>query len=346
MVFTPQRIFAPGHTSEQTDTEDLLNREWLVTNGLGGYASSTLSGINTWRYHGLLISAEPTPLGRILVVKSLSEQIRFKDGRILSMTGEEMEPGRLDIPAVKHLEEFRLEYGIPTWRYKVEDVEIERTIMMPHHQNSVFITYKILKAPEHAQLELRPYVLFSAHEAGYDVNSAPLPFALQMRNHHYEVSAGPNLPTLRMSLQSERTYFVTEGGMSRDIFFRKDAERGYDARSNAWTPGFFHVTVTPGQELTLILSTEAWSSIEALKPYEALAFEKERRMRLIERADPCVKEDEIAGELVLAADQFLFEPQGRLRDKVQAQAMDDKVRAVIAGYHWFTDWGPRYDDKP
>lgn len=330
----PVRIFKP----KRGEHEDLLSREWLVTNGMGGYASATIGGVSTWRYHGLLLSAQPTPLGRIMVVKDLSEQLRFADGHVVSITGEEPNEGRLNMPATEHLEEFRLEYGIPTWRYKVENVEIERTIFMPHRQNTVFITYKILSAPEKIQLELRPYVLFSPHEAGYDPNAAPLPFSLHMTDHHYEVSAGPKLPHLRMSLQSERTFFVTEGGMQRDLYFRKDAERGYDARSATWTPGFFHVAVTSGQELTLALSTENWASIEALKPAEALNFEIERRMRLIERALPEVQSD-IASELVLAADQFLFEPQGRLRDKVQAMATDDKVRAVIAGYHWFTDWG-------
>ena len=332
----PARDFVPSHKDEQSDIVDTLNREWLVTNGLGGYASSTIGGVNTWRYHGMLISAEAEPLGRILVVKNLSEQLRFADGRISSITGEETEPGLIDVPGARQLTEFRLEYGIPTWRYKVEDIEIERTIFMPHRQNTVYVTYKILSAPQPVQLELRPYLLFRAHEADY--NPQPLPFALHMRDHRYEVSAGEGLPRLRMSLQSERTFFVTEGGMSRDTFFRKDAERGYEAKGALWTPGFFHVQVTSGQELTLVLSTEEWSGIEAMKPAEALSFEHERRMRLIERAEPAVQTG-VPAELVLAADQFLFEPKGRLRDKVQAQAMDDKVRAVIAGYHWFTDWG-------
>ncbi len=332
----PHRIFKPGRTNNQVDIGDVISREWLVTNGLGGYASSTIGGVNTWRYHGMLISAEAEPLGRILVVKNLSEQLRFSDGRVISITGEEAEPGLIDVPSAQQLGEFRLEYGIPTWRYNVEDVEIERTIFMPHRQNTVYVTYKILSAPENIQLELRPYLLFRPHEADYDPKT--LPFALHMIDHRYEVSAGENLPKLRMSLQSERTFFVTEGGMSRDTFFRKDAERGYEARGALWTPGFFHVQVTSGQELTLVLSTEDWANIDAMKPFEALAFEKERRMRLLERADASVQNG-VAAELVLAADQFLFEPRGRLRDKVQAQAMDDKVRAVIAGYHWFTDWG-------
>ena len=331
---SPQRIYAAprGKTPD-----DLLNREWLVTNGLGGYASSTIAGVNTWRYHGMLISAEAGKLGRILVVKDLSEQLRFTDNRVVSLTGSEIEAGQLQIPAVDHLREFRIEHGIPTWRFEVDGVEIERTILMPHRQNSVYVTYRVIKASEPVQLELRPYVYFRPQESGYDPQ-IKLPFTLQMENNRYEVLAGKDLPVLRMTLQSERSFFVTEGGLHQKTFFRKDAERGYDPQNTLWTPGFFHVKVMPGEELTLILSTEEWANIEALKPAEALGFEKERRCRLLERAGDA-ELDDFASELVLAADQFLFEPKGRLRQKIQALATDDNMRAVIAGYHWFTDWG-------
>lgn len=333
----PRRIFEFSNLDGQTDITDfLLSREWLVTNGLGGYASGTIGNVNTWRYHGILISAEAEPLGRIMVVKNLSEQIRFLHDRIVPITGEETEPGVINVQGAGQLREFRLEYGIPVWRYKVEDVDIERTIFMLHRQNTVYVNYRILSAPKAVQLELRPFVSFRPQQQS-DYNQ-DLPFTLHMQNGRYEVSAGEKLPSLRMSLRYERIHFVTEGGMNHATFFRKDAERGYEAQHVSWTPGFFQIPITPGQEITLILSTENWANIEAMKPSEALDFEHQRRSGLIEHAEPSVQSG-IAAELILAADQFLFEPRGRLRDKVQAYALDDKVRAVIAGYHWFTDWG-------
>lgn len=333
----PQRIFRLSNVDEQADVANLLlSREWLVTNGLSGYASGTTGNVNTRGYHGILISAEAEPLGRIMVVKNLSEQLRFSYDSTVSITGEETEPGVIDIPGAGQLREFRLENGLPIWRYKIRDVEIERTIFMLHRQNTVYVNYRILCAPGTVQLELRPFVSFTPlQESDYP---QALPFALHMQNDRYEVSAGEKLPLLRMSLRKERAYFVTEGGMSRDTFFRTDAERGYEARHVSWTPGFFHMPITPGEEITLILSTESWVNIEAMSPSEALAFEHQRRWGLVERAEASAQSG-IAAELVLAADQFLFEPRGRLRDKVQAHAMDDNVRAVIAGYHWFTDWG-------
>jgi predicted glycogen debranching enzyme len=334
----PQRVLKLSNLDGQANITDLLlSREWLVTNGLSGYASGTIGDVNTWRYHGILVSAEAEPLGRIMVVKNLSEQLRFSYHKAVSITGEETEPGVIDVPGAGQLHEFRLEYGLPIWRYKVEGVEIERIIFMLHRQNTVYVNYRILSAPKAVQLELRPFVSFSPQQQS-DYNPQTLPFALHMQNDRYEVSAGEELPRLRMSLRYERTYFVTEGGMNRDTFFRRDAERGYEARHVSWTPGFFQTPITPGQEITLILSTESWANIEAMKPSEALAFERQRRSGLIEHAESSVQSG-IAAELVLAADQFIFEPRGRLRDKVQAHAMDDKVRAVIAGYHWFTDWG-------
>ena len=333
----PQRVFRLSGTDEQTDAAAvLLSREWLVTNGLGGYASGTIGNVNTRRYHGMLVSAEAEPLGRMIIVKNLSEQLRFSYNKAVSITGEEREPGVIDIPGAGQLREFRLECGIPVWRYQAEKVEIERTIFMLHRQNTVYVQYRILSAPKAVQLELRPFVSFRPLQEE-DYSLAP-PFSLHMQHDRYEVSAGEKFPLLRMSLPNERAYFVTEGGMSRDNFLRKEAERGYEAQHVSWTPGFFHMPITSGQEITLILSTESWTNIEALKPAEALDFEHQRRSGLIERAASPVRSG-MAAELVLAADQFLFEPRGRLRDKVQAHAMDDTVRAVIAGYHWFTDWG-------
>src|SRR5262245_61366744 len=104
----------PGPTA--ATREVLLSREWLVTNGLGGYASGTVAGVAARRYHGLLVAALPAPLGRQMMLNQVSELVRLRDGTTACLGGEER-TGGLDLPGAAFLKEFRLEKGIPNWRY-------------------------------------------------------------------------------------------------------------------------------------------------------------------------------------------------------------------------------------
>src|SRR6188508_545969 len=109
-----------GRTEEER--EALLTREWLVTNGVGGYASGTVSGAVTRRYHGLLIAALPAPLGRIVMWSHVSEFLRFSDDDVVSLGAEERAGGQLDLKSADYLTEFRLEDGLPVWTYHVREV--------------------------------------------------------------------------------------------------------------------------------------------------------------------------------------------------------------------------------
>ena len=129
----------PAHPSR----EILLNREWLVTNGLGGYASGTVSGAITRKYHGILVAALPAPLGRIVMWNHVSEFLRFENDEIVSLGAEERAGGQLDLKSAEYLREFRLEDGMPVWIYRVRDLVIEKRISMPHLQNTVHVSYKI-----------------------------------------------------------------------------------------------------------------------------------------------------------------------------------------------------------
>src|ERR1700716_817594 len=130
--------------------EVLLTREWLVTNGLGGYASGTVSGAITRRYHGLLIAALPAPLGRMVMWNHVSEFLRFSDDDVVSLGGEEHAGGQLHLHGAEYLREFRLEDGLPVWTYRVRDLVIEKRVLLPHLQNTVHVSYQVIghgKAP-------------------------------------------------------------------------------------------------------------------------------------------------------------------------------------------------------
>ena len=148
-----------------TEHEPLLTREWLVTNGLGGYASGTLAGVPTRRYHGLLVSGLPNPLGRTVMFNHLTEIVRLADRTTFIGLGGEERQGSLALDAAGHLAEFRLEMGIPVFRYVLGDVVIEKRVWMLHHQNTVHIQYRLVEGQGPIRLQLRPAVHFRGHEA-------------------------------------------------------------------------------------------------------------------------------------------------------------------------------------
>ena len=134
-------------------------REWLVANGLGGYASATITGAITRRYHGFLIAAQPAPLGRMVVLNDLEVHVELEDGSVVNLR----EKGRfLD---------FTLNMGLPSWRYELDGIVIEKSIVVPSRQNIVHSTFRVLGDGKHVRLRMRPLINFRALEA--PVSEAP-----------------------------------------------------------------------------------------------------------------------------------------------------------------------------
>ena len=300
-------------------------REWLVANGLGGYASATIAGAITRRYHGFLIAAQPAPLGRMVVLNDLEVDVELEDGVVVNLR----ENGRfLD---------FTLNMGLPSWRYEIDGIVIEKSIVVPSRQNIVHSTFRSLGDGKRVRLRVRPWINFRALEApvGEALSAA---YTLTIQGDRYEISAGPDLPTLRLAMEgAERPTFTADGGSRHERFYDIEAQRGYDSRGWLWSPGYFAGEVRGDRPLTLIAATEAWHTVLALSPDDALTFEGERRRRLVGMAPPA--QIGFAAELVLAADTFVITPVGRIADGARARAEGDEIRTVIAGYHWFTDWG-------
>ena len=327
----------PNVPSPDADTLPLVSREWLVTNGLGGYASATIGGLNTRKYHGLLVAALPNPLGRTIMLTHLVESVVLPGGETVLLSGEEQGNGRLRVPAREHLVEFRLEGGLPVWEYRVGAARIERRVVMPHRQNTTYIIYRLLEGPT-VRLELRPAVHFRNYEASV---ATPMQsgYRLALHGGHYDISCDdPALPPLRVVIHGTRPGFVQEELTLSEQHYRVEADRGYDAAGQLWSPGAFGVELERETTSALVASTEEVEMLAALSPDEALAAERYRREQLLRAAPPALQSG-VAAELVLVADQFLIVPVGRRRDAVRAVAEGDELRSVIAGYHWFTDWG-------
>ena len=319
-----------------SDALALLQQEWLVTNGLGGFASGTLASVATRRYHGLLIAAMPAPLGRMVMFNHLAEELRLPDGSLVRIGGQQYHIDDFDIDGSEYLSEFRLEMGLPLWRYEIGEVVIEKQLLMPHMQNTVHVAYRLLEGNGTVRLQLTPSFQFRPLEAAVD-HGPSSPYVLSVSGDRYEISAGPEL-RVRMIIHGEAATLTVDGGKKREIFYREEAERGYDARGTLWTPGSFAADLKQGGDVVLVASTEPWHTVQALRPKEAFSYESDRRQRLINTADARVRTGP-AAELVLAADMFIITPAGRVADAARARASGDEVRTVIAGYHWFTDWG-------
>jgi predicted glycogen debranching enzyme len=319
--------------ADSLDSEALATREWLVTNGLGGYASGTVSGVITRRYHGLLVAALPSPFGRVMMLNQLREQVIWPGGRRASLW-DEASPAQ----AVGRLVEFRLERGLPVWTYEVGGLTIEKRVFMPYMQNTAIVLYDIVKGEDTVEIELRISVNFRPQEAPV---SEPLgsPYEVRAAADQYEVALkGSELPPLRLFVWAESCVFVLDGECTTNVLYPVEESRGYQPRGDLWSPGYYRLRISKGSAAALGASTEEFEILTALEPRDALAAERIRRRRLIARAAPEVRAGR-ASELVLAADQFVVTPAGRAEEAARAHAFGDEVRTVIAGYHWFTDWG-------
>jgi predicted glycogen debranching enzyme len=342
MTLPPERISMlrrmPWRGVQDVSPEVLLDREWLVTNGLGGYASSTVAGVPTRSYHGLLIAALPAPLGRMLLLAEVSEQLRLPGGATVRLGGAEYAGGRLEMgSAPAHLLDFSLDAGLPVWRYEIDRHVIEKRLWMPHRMNTVILRYRLLEGEGPVRIKLLPTVHFRPYDA--PVNT-PLcgPFRLQLIDGRAELSCEQAHMVLRMVLGGERTAFTVEERRLREVLYRTEASRGYAAEGELYTPGYFRADLAQDRPVTLTASCEPWPTLDALPADQSEQAERVRRERLLAASVPAVREG-IGAELVLAADQFLITPAARVEEAARLRAAGDEPGSVIAGYHWFTDWG-------
>ena len=331
-------ILAPRDRMDETVAagERPPRREWLVTNGLGGYASATVAGMLTRRYHGMLVASLPAPLGRMVLLNHLLERVRLPGRGVIWLGDEDEVAGPNIADSKEYLAEFRLELGLPVWLYRLDGFAIEKRILMPHGQNTVHITYRVIEGDGTVRFNLRPSVHYRGYEASVD-ESFQRAYTIAARGQQYELSAGPDLPILRMRLLGTRGALTLDEKGVADVPYKMEENRGYQWKGSLWSPGYFRADAEVGEQVSLIASSEPWDTVMALSPQDAAAAETERRRRLVAIGN--VPEDSFAGELVLAADQFIIRPAGRVEETARARAAGDEVRTVIAGYHWFTDWG-------
>jgi predicted glycogen debranching enzyme len=320
---------------------DLLAKEWLVTNGLGGYASGTVCGVPTRRFHGLLVAALPAPHGRTMMLNDVAEEVYLPDGSCHRLGGEEHEVTSAPLAGTQYLREFRLDAGLPVWVFGIVPLVVEKRVVLPFRQNTVHVHYRNASGGTAVRLRLRPQVHIRPHEAPLD-RPIKEPYVLSAVDRRYEISAGPHLPPLRLSIQGLSSTFTHDPVSSPEVLFRVEKSRGYDARGVLWSPGYFEVSLGPGQEVTLCGSTERWEAVQALQAREVLQFEHMRRHFLLDSAHT-PEDDPVEADLAIAADQVVISPSGRIHDIARARgrrrrAHGDRRVSLVHGL------GPRHHD--
>jgi predicted glycogen debranching enzyme len=290
------------------DLDAASSREWLVTDGLGGYAMGTVGGVATRRYHGLLMVAKTPPIGRMLGLAALDPVITIGTAKI-RLGAHEWNDGTVAPTGHIHLASFELRDGLPKWRWAIGDVVLEAELAMMYKRPAVGVVYRLVRAPSRVRLDVEALCTWrDAHgeRTGWGepwVQPTPDGFVFE---DAYRVR-GPNFDTAGASWY-------------RGLHHREEAARGLNAVEDVWFAGRFTADLAPGDTT----SVEAWADDQYTPTPAAplmIAAARRRAASLVIQAKP---NDDIERTLALAADQFIVTaPSGP---------------TVVAGYPWFGDW--------
>jgi len=302
------------------------SREWLCTNGIGGFASGTLAGSLARRYHGLLVAALAPPLGRTLLAAKLEEAVTYA-GATWELGVNRWENGAVAPEGHRFLERFRLEGGVPAWTYACADALLEKRVWMEQGANTTYVQYRLLRAFEPVALVIKALVNYRGYHA--TTRAGGWRMQLDAVSGGLVVTAFDGARPLRLLAEGARAEPAHE--WYRGYELRREAERGLDHHDDHLHAGTFHASVAPGASLTVVLSTEGDPSLDGKAAWRRQARYAAAMVARWEKAAPgATRSPPWVRQLVLAADQFVV--------KRPLPDMPNGL-SVIAGYPWFGDWG-------
>ncbi|MGQ9823477.1 MAG: amylo-alpha-1,6-glucosidase [Desulfotomaculales bacterium] len=290
--------------------------EWLVTNGLGGYASSTLIGANTRKYHGLLVAALSPPVERTLLLAKLDERAELA-GQVFNLATNQTVWGVTESGFI-HLQQVVIEL-FPYFIYSFADVFVTKHIFMIHGENTTVVMYRIQNGDRPLLFHLVPLV--NCRNFHWTTKRGLVSFRQQDNASGVTVWSSRDVPALHLACSAGR-FEPAENWFYR-MFYRREEERGLEAEEDHYMPGSFTVALEPHESktVTFLATTEGVSTLDG----RALLFAETKRLeRVIRQAG---LRGAFARRLVRAADAFLVH-----RESTGA-------KSIIAGYHWFNDWG-------
>ncbi|MGA8149961.1 MAG: amylo-alpha-1,6-glucosidase [Terriglobales bacterium] len=298
--------------------ETALGREWLESNGLGGFASSTIIGLNTRRYHGLLVAATKPPVGRLVLLSKLEETL-FLDGEAFELSSNQY-PGVVHPQGFRYLTQFRLD-PFPVFTYEAGGIEIEKSVFMVQGENSTVLQYE-LKTSNHPErtknvwLELRPLIAFRDYHSTTHENGSINP-AVEEGPGQASVAPYQGLPSLYLAhnaMELRKT-----GDWYRNFEYDVERERGLDFSEDLFNPLVLRFDLRLRRQAAVIASVER-HDVAQVAEYRQAEITRRRNVLV---SSPL--EDSFVQDLAAAADQYIV------------SRGDEKT--VIAGYHWFSDWG-------
>ncbi|HYY69173.1 MAG TPA: amylo-alpha-1,6-glucosidase [Terriglobales bacterium] len=295
------------------DLDAALSREWLETNGLGGFASSTIAGLNTRRYHGLLVAATQPPVGRVVLLSKLEETLII-NGRSFDLSANQY-PGVIHPQGYQYQTGFRLD-PFPVFIYQVEGIEIEKSVFMVEGGNTTVVQYQLKTPRDSVRLEVAPLIAFRDYHSTTHENVA-LDATVTSETGLVTTAPYSGLPRLYLAHDADAVH--TGGGWYRNFEYRVEQERGLDYREDLFNPLIFRFELTARTDATIIASTERHDVREASR------IRKNEVARRASVAALSPVKDDFVRSLVTAADQFIV--------------ARGQQKTVIAGYHWFSDWG-------
>jgi len=308
------------------DLDAAERREWLCTNGIGGFASATVAGTLTRRYHGLLVAAQEPPLGRTLLVAKVEERAAYI-GHATAFGTNRWAGGAVDPHGYREIEHWRLDGTTPVWTYAVADAQVEKRVWMEPGANTTYVRYHVGRARGPVSLELKVLVNYrdyhgTTHGDGWLMDVAPV-------RHGLRVTAFDGARPLLLLAEGAEARIAHTWHHNFDL--ARERERGLDAVDDHLHAGTFRAALESGGVLTLVLSAEAAPSLDGAEAWRRRERHEKRVVGAWKRARPEARRaPEWIGQLVLAADQFMV--RRPLRD-------DPDGMSVIAGYPWFGDWG-------
>lgn len=301
-------------------------REWLATNGLGGYATGTVSGNLTRRYHGLLVAALNPPDRTLLVSKI--EEIVSGGGSECALATNRWASGAVEPKGYSYIENFRLEGAIPVWRFAMGKARLEKRIWMQQGEETTYVRYRLAQADSPVELNCKVLVNYrdyhsTTHAGNWRMGIERVAMGAKVEAFHGAVP---------FYLLSNDASCEIENEWYRDFYLLMENERGLEDREDQLFAATFHAQLEPGQSATMVFSTNPGAELDGDRALEA---RREHQKALL--ANWLATEPRAAAcapgwirQLVLAADQFVI--RRRLPDESEG-------RSIIAGYHWFCDWG-------
>ncbi|MBR3613653.1 MAG: glycogen debranching enzyme N-terminal domain-containing protein [Clostridia bacterium] len=315
---------------KQVELKECLGREWIITNGIGGFASSSILGANTRRYHGLLIAPLMVPAQRHLIISKLDESIvvNEEEHKLFTNVCE-----NFISDGYKYLESFEKEY-LPVFTYKVNDIKITKTISMVYGENTVVVQYKIKNGKNESKLKLAPIVNFRD-------------FHSMNTNHQYSLNQKVISNKVKLEVDNSNfpfyifvndgKYIEHENDTFWNMFYLKEEERGFYPEENLLVPGRFEIMIKPKEtkEITFIASLD--ENIENIDGNSIIENEIKRLKKIVESTDLQINKSKLTKQekeyndfikdLVISSDSFVI------------NRPDFGTHSIIAGYPWFLDWG-------